>query len=369
MSIDFNNVIFNAVTFSYEGSEKPLFQDLRFTAGEGWTGIVGENGAGKSTLLRLAAGELKPDLGHVHAPESGLYCAQRTDHAPDGLERLLMATDSQSQKLKQQLGLQPDWALRWHTLSFGERKRAQVAFMLAQDPPFLAVDEPTNHLDKDSRDLVWRALAQFRGVGLLVSHDRDLLDALCSQCLFLGSPIVMRPGGYSEGARQAAQERSYLERTYSKAAREVKALEAELHQRRQQTALEARQRSKRGIPKGDHDAKAKVDAARCSDGGSGQRLRQMEGRFSQAAERQGQIKVNRSFATGIRMDGHGSHRPLVIPANHLDLPSVECLEMALESCQSTLILVSHDQPFLNRLATRHWHIEQKGHICFVMEKD
>jgi ATPase subunit of ABC transporter with duplicated ATPase domains len=67
----------------------------------------------------------------------------------------------------------------------------------------LALDEPSNHIDAEARRLLWQALQEFGGIGLLVSHDRTLLDELCSQCLLLDPPeAVMRPGGVTEALEQ-----------------------------------------------------------------------------------------------------------------------------------------------------------------------
>ena len=96
--------------------------------------------------------------------------------------------DGAAWQLKGRLALEADWLERWESLSHGERKRAQIAVALWLEPPVLAVDEPTNHIDTQARALLEGALRDYRGVGLLVSHDRDLLDRLCRQCLFLDPP-------------------------------------------------------------------------------------------------------------------------------------------------------------------------------------
>jgi len=303
---------FNRVIFTYQGAFDPIFEDLRLTLGAGWTGVVGANGTGKTTLLRLALGDLQPTQGHIVTPGPGVYCPQRTDLEPPDLQALLATRDSEAQRLVGLLGLQPDWGDRWETLSHGERKRAQIAVMLHQNPVFLAVDEPTNHLDREARDQVWRALESFRGIGLLVSHDRDLMDDLCGQCLFLDPPnITLRPGGYSDGAQQAMNERTALLRQRTKVSREVEQLQQELHIRREQAAKAERQRSRHGLAKGDHDAKAKVNAARVSDSGSGQRLRQLEGRLQQASDRGTHLEVRRQFSLGVTLGGERCPRKIL----------------------------------------------------------
>lgn len=485
---------FHRVDFLYSGSHEPIFTDLSFTLPRGWTGIIGANGAGKSTLLRVALGELQATCGHVQAPP-GVYCSQRTDHAPEGLQTLLEAPYTEAQRLKRILGLQRDWATRWETLSHGERKRAQLGVALFLRPEVLAVDEPTNHLDGETRACVAQALAQFQGLGLLVSHDRELLDRLCEHCLFLEAQrAILRPGSYSQGAEAQAREALAQQREREKLDREVRGLRAELQTRREQTAKSERQRSKRGLAKHDHDAKTRIDAARCTDSGSGARLRQLEGRFRQSLEQRESLEVRRSFALGIQLPGEpspkrhllsipestlplGPERSLVLPAlvihpedriglsgpngsgkstlirtilqhlemaedrlayipqeidasrsrellqafkelnpeqrgqalslvrrlgsdparllqseepspgelrklllatrvqqvpqliildeptNHMDLPTVICLEEALAECRAALILVSHDAPFLDRLTNRRWHIEKRADRC------
>lgn len=315
------HLTFKKVCFQYEGTAVPVFESLDWGMSQGWCGIVGANGAGKSTLLRLAINELTPLRGHIARPGPGLYGAQRTDLPPAGLPRLLLAADSAAQRLKLELGLQPDWAHRWSTLSHGERKRAQIAVLLHHAPMVLAVDEPTNHLDQAARDQVLHALAGYQGFGLLVSHDRDLLDALCAQCLFLNPPgLTVRPGSYTQGLREAEQERLAQTRQWAKADREVRELRQEQHLRRAQTAKQERQRSKRGLAKGDHDAKAKLDAARVSDSGSGQRLRQLDGRARQATDRKNSLEARRRFTLGIRLEGAASHRNILWATSEGALP-------------------------------------------------
>jgi len=273
----------------------------------------GANGSGKTTVLRLAAGGLAPDTGQVSLPGPSIHCPQRTDDPPEGLEAFLADPGPKAHRLRDTLGVASDWARRWGPLSHGERKRAQVGAALFLDPVALGMDEPTNHLDRVARDQVRRALETFRGIGLLVSHDRDLLDHLCGQCLFLeNGEAVLRPGGYSEGAREAARERTARVRARDKASHEVKNLQQERVLRRGQTAKGERQRSKRGLARGDRDARAKVDAARCTDSGSGQRLRQLEGRMGQALDRESGLKVERAFTLGLSLEGQRSPRDLLL---------------------------------------------------------
>jgi len=216
------------VSFSYESATRPLFTGLEVHFPSGWTGIVGANGVGKSTLLKLATGLLPPQTGTVHASGRAIYCEQRTDDMPAELAELLLDQSGTAIRLIAQLGLQPDWPGRWSSLSHGERKRAQIAVALWQDPDLLALDEPSNHIDSAARDRLLTALCDFRGVGLLVRHDREMLDRLCRQCLFIDPPTaVMRPGGVTEGTRQDGLEQEDTRRRDDQAKHVIQRLSQE----------------------------------------------------------------------------------------------------------------------------------------------
>jgi macrolide transport system ATP-binding/permease protein len=192
---------FHAVEFAHPGMTMPLFTDLTVQFPFGWTGIVGPNGAGKTTLLKVATGEFAAQSGSVQRQGLSLYVAQRTDDPPEFLEDFMWAPDATV--LKARLHIGEDWPERWSSLSHGERKRAQIAVALWREPAVLALDEPSNHIDSDARRLLLLALKEFNGIGLLVSHDRALLDELCTQCLLIDPPdAVLRPGGVTEALAQ-----------------------------------------------------------------------------------------------------------------------------------------------------------------------
>lgn len=299
-----SSLTFQNVSFGYESATDPLFSEVSFGLSPGWTGVIGANGAGKTTLLRLACRELLPQQGVILAPDHVVYCAQRTDAPPARLGEFLVAWDSGSFEIRRSLEIGDDWRERWDTLSHGERKRAQIGVALWQRPDLLALDEPTNHLDLAARRLVLEALRAFRGVGLLVSHDRVLLDGLCSRCLFIEPPgIVLRSGGYTQGRAQLDLEADSARSARREAQRQRERLEKELHRRREQEAKAHRARSKRGIPRRDHDAKEKVDRARLTDSGAGKRLRQLDGRLHHAREKEASITTARRRKLGITAQG------------------------------------------------------------------
>jgi ATPase subunit of ABC transporter with duplicated ATPase domains len=318
------SILLQEITFTYDTATRPLFSDLSAHLTPGWTGVVGANGAGKSTLLRLASGLLQPTRGRVVRPALTLYCPQRTDAVPRHLEALIRADTGDAGEIRGRLAIGEDWHRRWGTLSHGERKRAQLGAALWQLPEALAVDEPTNHLDIEAQAFIYTALSAFQGVGILVSHDRQLLDDLCHQCLFLDPPeAVLRPGGYSQGLDQAQRERVAAARRRSQAKLALSRLKREARKRRHAAALANRKRSKSGLTTRDHDARDKIDLARVSgkDGQAGKRLRQLGGRLRQARQELDGIRVKKVHAAGIWMAGTPSKRDTLfhLPADSLAL--------------------------------------------------
>jgi len=181
--------------------------------GPGWTGLVGPNGAGKTTLLRLLAGALAPAGGRVvrDPPDLSLVtCPQEVEACSPEIERFA-ATRGPARRLHGSLGLAPGELARWPSLSPGERKRWQIGAALAAEPDVLLLDEPTNHLDAAAQALLLAALRSFTGIGLVVAHDRALLDRLTTRTLRIHrGALELWPGSYSaarpawEAARAAS---------------------------------------------------------------------------------------------------------------------------------------------------------------------
>ena len=87
-------------------------------------------------------------------------------------------------------------------LSGGEKARLALARLLLRPANFLVLDEPTNHLDVESREVLESALSDYAGTLLLISHDRDLLDALCTRVVDVrGGRLESHPGSYADFCR------------------------------------------------------------------------------------------------------------------------------------------------------------------------
>lgn len=305
------HLIFHNVTFGYDSSPDRLFREVSFHLSSGWCGVIGANGAGKSTLLQLACGRLQPLQGSIAAPALALYCPQRTDDPPAETPAFLQSTERDALLLKDRLAIADDFGARWHTLSHGERKRLQLGVALWLQPDLLAVDEPTNHLDAYARGLIAQALASFSGIGLLVSHDRELLDRLCQACIQVAPPAVTwRPGGASAVLAILDQERQALQRQREIQKRQLQELQREVLRRKQEARQADHKRSKRHIPVKDRDAKARIDAARVSgkDGHAGKLQKQLQGRLEQMSESFAQIRTEKTHTLGIWLPGSKSRR-------------------------------------------------------------
>ncbi len=191
--------------------------DMTIRRGERWA-VMGVNGAGKSTLLRVVAGESELDCGAITlgaAVELG-YFAQ---HAMEVLD----PRRSVIQTLEDAFPLANVGALRalagcfgfsgddvdkpCRILSGGEKARLVIARILYARPNVLVLDEPTNHLDMATKEMLVRALANYEGTMLFVSHDRRFLAQLSNRVLELGAdgPLPY-PGGYREYVEASGHE-------------------------------------------------------------------------------------------------------------------------------------------------------------------
>ena len=192
---------FHDVQLAYDG-RAPVLDGVELHLGEGWTGLVGANGAGKTTLLRAAVGALPIAGGAVtrDPPDATVrLCEQRVDEPGEDVLALAAASDRHAMRWLRRLSLDPCQVDRWRTLSAGERKRWQLAGALAAEPDILGLDEPTNHIDAATRAALLEVLRRFRGVGLVVSHDRELLDELCRTTVRIdGGRATSYPGGYGD---------------------------------------------------------------------------------------------------------------------------------------------------------------------------
>ena len=172
-------------------------------------GLIGPNGAGKSTLLGILAGRIPPDAGQVNrlCPIAEIRQTGEADGEWDG-------------QYASQLGIG-----KWEAKSGGERTRAAIAAAFSQHAPLLFADEPTTSLDMGGVRKLEGMLAGYRGAVLMVSHDRALLDAVCTSIWELEEGKVrVFAGNYSQWREQKEREREYAAFEYTQYQREKKRL-------------------------------------------------------------------------------------------------------------------------------------------------
>ncbi|MDO6962692.1 ABC-F family ATP-binding cassette domain-containing protein [Rhizobium alvei] len=191
--------------------------DFQIRRRERWC-IMGVNGAGKSTLLKLVAGSTEPDQGTVSLGASVKmgYFAQHAMDLLDGdltvLEQLEhdfpRAGQAPLRALAGCFGFSgDDIEKKCRVLSGGEKARLVMAIMLFDPPNLLVLDEPTNHLDLDTKEMLIKALADYEGTMLFVSHDRHFLGELSNRVLELTPDGIHRyEGGYTEYVARTGHE-------------------------------------------------------------------------------------------------------------------------------------------------------------------
>ena len=116
----------------------------------------------------------------VPDPMTVVTLDQRLSEPTEAVRDFAWNFDADAMRWRARLALGDDDVSRWGTLSPGQRRRWQVGSALHSRPHVLLLDEPGNHLDAEGLAALSEALREFDGIGLLVSHDRTLLDSLCT---------------------------------------------------------------------------------------------------------------------------------------------------------------------------------------------
>ena len=317
-------IYIDKLSFTYANCIEPLFHSLSFQLQQGWTGIVGPNGSGKTTLLKILCEEIQPDSGSVNFSGICYYCEQRTDFIPPNFESLISSTEKEAFRLKRILELHDEWIMCWDQLSHGERKRCQIATALFCNSGLLAIDEPSNHLDSRSRQILFEALMSYNGIGILVSHDRYLLDNLCTHTLFIYKDnIELYKCNYSTAVEERERNKKAKLHDYETVKREVKKLKKKISQQRTKADQADKLRSKKLISRKDHDAKSKKDLARLSgkDAVAGQIFKRMRSQLDRTIQQKDSMRVEKSYNLGIGFNDQKISRyfPVIVASDSIFL--------------------------------------------------
>jgi len=176
-------------------------------------GIVGVNGAGKTTLLNLLSKKIEPDEGWVKLYGECSYISQLEPPEEETIRQEMASKFKVPQIYRE-------------SMSGGEKTRFKLAAGLSQNNAIIFADEPTSNMDIEGIQLVENALAEFSGALVLISHDRDLLDSLCTKIIEIeGGKIKTYSGNYSEYIKQKTEERELAQFEYEQYVKEKKRLE------------------------------------------------------------------------------------------------------------------------------------------------
>ena len=177
-------------------------------------GLVGANGAGKTTLIKALIGNIEIDEGQIYLTNSYSYITQNEN----------LDIESGNSKIKSMLNA-PD-KFEEH-LSGGEKVKLKIATALKEQKKLVIADEPTSNLDQKSISILEEMLKKHKGSLLLVSHDRDFLDALCNKIVELeDGKIKIYNGNYTTYLKIKEEERNRQKFEYEQFISEKKRLEA-----------------------------------------------------------------------------------------------------------------------------------------------
>ncbi len=282
---------------------RSLLSDLNLTFGSERTGLVGRNGVGKSTLLAAIAGRRMPqsgriivsgtigvlrqdvqipvgagvvDLFEVRAAMDALRRAERGDASSDELSEVDWTLEARIAEALARVGLAlaPDTELA--RLSGGQITRVRLAALLFAAPDFLLLDEPTNNLDRGGRGIVADLIAAWRGGAVVVSHDRELLEAMDAIVELTSLGATRYGGNWSHFRAQKALELGAARHDLAYAEKHLRELDDKA-----QAAVERKARKDSGGAK----KRAKGDMPRILAGARKDRSEDSGGKGAQVTER------------------------------------------------------------------------------------
>ncbi len=230
--------ILNLEHISKVFGEKVIFDDISYGIHENEKiGIIGINGTGKTTLLRMIAGEEEPDEGQI-IRQNGLkiaYLPQNQEFPANAtvLEYVISAykgnewlVEADAKNILNHLGM-TEHSARIEVLSGGQKKRVALARVLLEPSDVMIMDEPTNHLDEGM--VIWLEdfLCKYKGVVLMVTHDRYFLDKVTNKILEIShGKVYAYEANYTKFLEMKAQ-REEMERASERKRQSIMRIEVE----------------------------------------------------------------------------------------------------------------------------------------------
>lgn len=177
-------------------------------------GLVGANGTGKTTLIKALIGKIEIDEGQIYLTNSYSYISQNEN----------LHIESGDSKIKSMLNAPDKYE---EHLSGGEKVKLKIATALKEQKKLIIADEPTSNLDEKSISILEEMFKKHKGSLLLVSHDKDFLDALCNKIVELeDGKIKIYKGNYTTYLKIKEEERNRQEFEYEQYISEKNRLES-----------------------------------------------------------------------------------------------------------------------------------------------
>ena len=304
--------------------DKQILEDVNLCLYEEIVVLIGENGVGKTTLLKIMLGEVEADSGQIlprhaacgYVPQDPLASGTVGDGLPADAEvwRLEAAL--------QDVGLDKPLAFKTNYLSGGEKTRLSIAYALAQNPSpnILLLDEPTNNLDAAALRWLEVFIKQFRGTVLIVSHNRDFINATCTKVLELeNSKLKEYKGNYEAYKAQKELETKGAADAYAAYVKERRRLEkitVMFGQWMQQID------SKRYVKKPKETKTRLKEAKGISQSTIGRKMKALNSRLDQLEE---PIKPDRSSRRPLNLEGDVRSSKLILKLEGITMQYQEVL--------------------------------------------
>ncbi|WP_336785613.1 ribosomal protection-like ABC-F family protein [Paenibacillus sp. MMO-177] len=209
--------IVEAQRISKSYDRRSLFKESSFYLQRGEKiGLLGPNGCGKTTLIQMLLGMKSVDSGQLWISPTAKAAYLTQDVSDLSQQQTVLELLQESHEVRSDIGkartllasmgfdasmLQKPIA----QLSLGERTRIKLSLLMMREQDLLILDEPTNHLDLASREQLEETLSEYRGTLIVVSHDRYLMDKICTKLLVFQDGIIKR----IESGYEAFREREH----------------------------------------------------------------------------------------------------------------------------------------------------------------